>query len=151
MERTASSPRFQALLFWPPPLTVPLDAMTSATLTAKPKTSLEKRAWQVITIVSLVPPGLHLVLLLLAVPFGVSAPAVWVAENLLISGSAITVIWLLLVGGPLVGVIGSLILGLWPQRGLSVGTVCGGIGWTLLLLGMGTSFPVPWILFFAAD
>jgi hypothetical protein len=125
--------------------------MTSATLTARTETSLEERAWQAITIVSLVSPSLHLVLLLLAVPFGVSAPAVWVAENLLISGSAITVIWLLLVGGPLVGVIGSLILGLWPQSGLSVGKVCGGIGWTLLLLGMGTCFPVPWILFFAAD
>ncbi len=128
-----------------------LDAMTSATLTAKTETSLEKRAWQMIAIVSLVPACLHLVLFLLAAPFGVSGPAVWVAENLLVSGSAILVIWLLLVGGPLMGVISSLILGLWPQSGLSVSKVCGGIGWTLLLLGMGMSFPVAWILFFAAD
>jgi hypothetical protein len=44
------------------------------------------------------------------------------------------------------GVICSMILGLRPENGITLGRVCGVLGWTLLILNLILLFPFPWIL-----
>lgn len=100
-----------------------------------------------LTLIAVLPGVIHLVLLALAM-VGIVDPAVWVAGHLLAGPWSIPVLWLFVIAGPLVGVLTNLTVGLRQREAGSSGGAWGMFAWALLILGLVTSLPLPWILVF---
>lgn len=109
------------------------------------------RIWRTVAILGLLPGLVHLAILLLAMFLGMRGPAVWIADRLLAGAFSVLLVPTLTIACPLISVIASLTLGLQAERAWSTLRLCGGLAWGLLLVGMVTSIPFPWILVFSAD
>lgn len=116
-------------------------------MTEAPSTSASARQWQTVTLVAVLPGVIHFLLLALAMA-GIVDPAVWVAEHLLAGPWSIPMLWLFVIGGPLISVLTSLTLELQQGKACSFGGAWGMFGWAMLILGLVTSLPLPWILVF---
>lgn len=104
----------------------------------------ERTVWRALAVLSLI-PAIAYAGVVFAMVAGVQAPAIWVNEHWLAGPWAGLILWPLVAGGPMFGVICSLILGLRREDGITLGRVCGVLGWTLLILNLILLFPFPWI------
>jgi hypothetical protein len=95
----------------------------------------------------MLPAVAHLVILSLAMG-GVIGPAVWISDRLLVGTWSVAVLWAVVIGGPLLSAIAGLTLELWPGETRLLGRACGLFACALLILGLITTVPFPWILAF---
>lgn len=116
------------------------------TMTSDPSSS-ELRAWRAISIGAMLPGLVHLLVLVVALA-GLVEPAIWISGHLLDGPWSVPLLWTFVIGGPLLSVIASLMLELWPGKTRPVGTAFGMLAWALLIVGLVTTLPLPWILVF---
>lgn len=119
-----------------------LDAMTSDA-----QESSSAKPWQAVAIVAVLPGMAHLVVVTMGL-VGIVSPAVWISDHLLVGTWSVPVLWTLVIGGPLLSVLARLTLELWEGQTRSAATVLGLIAWVLLIIGLVTTLPLPWILVF---
>jgi hypothetical protein len=105
------------------------------------------RAWRAFAILAVLPSLAHLLVVSLAV-LGVTAPAAWVSSCVLGGPWSVPVLWALVIGGPLLSVIAGLMLELWPGRERHFGRFFGMCSWVMLIIGLVSTLPLPWILLF---
>jgi hypothetical protein len=116
-------------------------------MTSNSSTSASVRVWQAIATVAVVPGIVHL-MVLSAGAAGMVNPAIWISGHLLAGPWSVPLLWILVIGGPLVSVIAGLTLELWRGTTGSVGRACGMFAWAMLIVGLVTTVPFPWILAF---
>lgn len=104
-------------------------------------------AWKLGAVLAMLPAMAHLVILSLAMG-GVTSPAVWISNGLLGGPWSVPVLWALVIGGPLLSIVTSLMLELWPGRARQFGRFFGMCSWVMLIIGLVSTLPLPWILLF---
>lgn len=103
--------------------------------------------WQAIWLGLLVPAVVHFLVLVLAV-VRISQPAVWVSKHIPSTAWAVPLLWLLVLGGPLLSVLFALMFELGQGKSRAFGGKWGMFACAMLIVGLVTSLPMPWILFF---
>ncbi len=93
-------------------------------------------------------PGTAHLAILTAAGAGIVDPAIWISQHLLTGPWSVPVLWTFVIGGPLLSVIAGLTLELDQGRTRMVARAGGWFAWALLIVGLVSTLPLPWLLVF---
>jgi hypothetical protein len=98
-------------------------------------------------IIAVLPSSGHLLALALAL-VGITDPAIWIANKLSVGPWSVPLLWALVIGGPLLSVLMCLTLEVQHGKMGTLGRKIGMLAWAVLIVGLATTLPMPWILIF---